>query len=58
MIDCGFPVNFSHWHTEPALIGGLLFVSWCYTIMIGPYRTNICPIYPSRENMLIGFSYQ
>ena len=40
------PVNFSHWHTEPALIGGLLFVSWCYTIMIGPYRTNICPNLP------------
>ncbi|MEC8419876.1 MAG: cytochrome c oxidase assembly protein [Verrucomicrobiota bacterium] len=40
------PVNFSHWHTEPALIGGLLLVSWCYTIIIGPYRTNICPGLP------------
>ena len=40
------PVNFSHWHTEPALVGGLLFVSWCYAIIIGPYRTNICPGLP------------
>lgn len=34
------PVTLSHWHTEPALIGGLLFVSWCYAIIVGPYRRN------------------
>jgi putative membrane protein len=40
------PVNFSHWHTEPALIGGLLLLSWGYTILIGPYRTLLCPSLP------------
>lgn len=37
------PVNFSHWHTEPTLIGGLLFVAWVYAILVGPYRSKICP---------------
>ena len=36
------PVTFSHWHTEPALIGGLLFICWCYAIIIGPYRESLC----------------
>ena len=42
MIDS--PVNFSHWHTEPALVGGLLFVAWVYAILVGPFRKDICPI--------------
>ncbi len=41
MIDS--PVNFSHWHTEPALVGGLLFVAWVYAILVGPFRKDICP---------------
>lgn len=37
------PVTLSHWHTEPALIGGLLFICWCYAIIVGPYRKNFSP---------------
>ena len=37
------PVTLSHWHTEPTLIGGILFVAWLYAIIIGPCRTSICP---------------
>jgi len=44
MIDS--PVNFSHWHTEPALVGGLLFVAWVYAILVGPFRKDICPDLP------------
>ena len=35
------PVTLSHWHTEPALIAGLLIVSWIYTLLVGPYRNSI-----------------
>ena len=40
------PINFSHWHTEPALIGGVLFVGWVYAILVGPFRNKICPGLP------------
>ena len=41
MIDS--PINFSHWHTEPALIGGLLFCCWIYALLVGTFRQNLCP---------------
>ena len=44
MIDS--PVNFSHWHTEPALVGSLLFFAWVYAILVGPFRKDICPDLP------------
>ena len=47
------PVTFSHWHTEPALIGGITFVSWCYSIIVGPYRSNFSANLPySRKHTL------
>ena len=47
------PVTFSHWHTEPALVGGILFVSWCYAIIVGPYRRNFSANLPySRSHTL------
>jgi putative membrane protein len=35
------PITLSHWHTEPALVAGLLFVCWCYSVIVGPYRKNL-----------------
>ena len=45
------PVTFLHWHVEPALIGGLLFASWCYVLLVGPFRERITPgmPFPQRE---------
>ena len=34
-------VNWSHWHTEPLLVGGVLFTCWLYSILIGPLRDRI-----------------
>lgn len=31
-------VNWSHWHTEPLLIGGILVTGWIYSLLIGPLR--------------------
>ena len=50
------PVNFSHWHTEPALIGGLLFVAWVYAILVGPFRKRICPELPYSSRHTFWFS--
>ena len=39
-------VNWSHWHTEPLLVGGILFVCWLYSILVGPLRDRIKRIAP------------
>ena len=50
------PVTLSHWHTEPALIGGLLFICWCYAIIVGPYRKNFSPNLPYSHRHTLWFS--
>jgi putative membrane protein len=44
-------ISIWHWHTEPALIGGILFVVWAYLILLGPLRHKIAPQepFPKRE---------
>lgn len=44
-------VEWVHWHTEPALLAGILLVAWCYLLLIGPFRDKIDPRapYPRRE---------
>lgn len=34
-------VTWWHWHTEPLLIGSLLFAGWCYAILVGPLRQSL-----------------
>ena len=34
------PITLSHWHTEPALIGGILFVCWAYFVLVGPLHSD------------------
>jgi len=45
------PVNLKHWHVEPALIGGLLFFSWSYCLIVGPFREKMAPgmVFPKKE---------
>lgn len=31
-------IEWTHWHTEPLLVGGILAVAWAYSLIIGPYR--------------------
>ena len=50
------PITLLHWHTEPALIGGILFVGWVYSLFIGPYRANICPELPNLVSYSTWFS--
>jgi len=44
-------IEWYHWHTEPALLGGILFTVWIYFILIGPLRSSIdrYATWPGRE---------
>lgn len=49
-------ISFWHWHTEPALIIGLLAAAWLYGMGIGPGRPFLAPgvAFPRKE--LVAFS--
>ena len=37
-------IDWTHWHNEPVLIGGLIFLGWLYAIMTGPLRGKLSAI--------------
>ncbi|GAB1489200.1 cytochrome c oxidase assembly factor CtaG [Opitutaceae bacterium] len=39
-------IDWRHWHNEPYLVGGLIFLGWVYGILCGPLRTLIAPGQP------------
>jgi putative membrane protein len=47
-------IDWSHWHNEPFLTGGLIFLGWLYAILAGPLRKNLAPgaPYPRRPACL------
>lgn len=34
-------IDWTHWHNEPVLIGGLIFLGWLYAILTGPLRPTL-----------------
>lgn len=44
-------ISIWHWHNEPALLGGILFVTWAYLSLLGPLRSWLAPeaAFPKRE---------
>jgi len=36
-------IDWTHWHNEPFLIGGLIFLGWLYAILAGPWRSRLAP---------------
>ena len=34
-------IDWTHWHNEPILTGGLIFIGWLYAILIGPWRARL-----------------
>ena len=34
-------IDWTHWHNEPVLIGGLIFLGWLYAILAGPMRARL-----------------
>ena len=46
-------IRWTHWHTEPLLIGGILAVAWIYSLAVGPYRNKQCE-FPRNEAIYFG----
>ena len=44
-------IDWRHWHNEPYLVGGLIFLGWLYAILTGPLRARLEPNvpYPTRH---------
>jgi putative membrane protein len=45
-------IDWTHWHNEPILTGGLIFLGWLYAILTGPWRHRLAPPgtpYPRRS---------
>jgi putative membrane protein len=36
-------IDWTHWHNEPHLVGGLILLGWLYALLTGPLRTGIAP---------------
>ncbi|MBA4138693.1 MAG: cytochrome c oxidase assembly protein [Opitutus sp.] len=36
-------IDWTHWHNEPFLIGGLIALGWLYAVLTGPLRHRIAP---------------
>jgi putative membrane protein len=41
-------IDWTHWHNEPHLIGGLILLGWLYAVCTGPLRERLAPgeVYP------------
>ncbi len=50
-------ISIWHWHTEPALIGGILAVVWIYGMLVGPLRPWVDPLaaFPRKEVVYFAF---
>jgi putative membrane protein len=36
-------IDWRHWHNEPHLIGGLVFLGWLWAVLAGPWRHRFAP---------------
>ncbi len=36
-------IDWTHWHNEPYLVGGLIILGWLYALICGPLRSRVAP---------------
>jgi putative membrane protein len=48
-------IDWRHWHNEPYLVGGLIFLGWLYAILTGPLRSRLEPGAPYPARRAVGF---
>ena len=36
-------IDWRHWHNEPYLVGGLVFLGWLWAVLAGPWRARLAP---------------
>jgi putative membrane protein len=44
-------IDWRHWHNEPYLVGGLVFLGWLWAVLAGPWRSRLAPeaTFPRRQ---------
>lgn len=48
-------IDWTHWHNEPFLVGGLIGLGWLYAILTGPLRSLLAPGTPYPSGHAIRF---
>lgn len=48
-------IDWRHWHNEPWLIGGLVFLGWLWAVLAGPWRSRIAPSEPFPRGHAVRF---
>ncbi len=48
-------IDWRHWHNEPYLVGGLIFLGWLYAILTGPLRDRLAPGQPFPRRRAFAF---
>lgn len=48
-------IEWTHWHNEPVLIGGLIFLGWLFAVLAGPLRARLAPDAPYPRGHAIRF---
>ena len=48
-------IDWRHWHNEPYLIGGLVFLGWLWAVLAGPWRARLAPGEPFPRGHAIRF---
>ncbi len=48
-------IDWRHWHNEPYLVGGLIFLGWLYALLCGPFRERLAPGEPFPRRHAIRF---
>ena len=51
----GGVIEWTHWHNEPILIGGLIFLGWLYAILAGPMRSRLAGDQPFPRRQALKF---
>lgn len=36
-------IDWTHWHNEPYLVGGLVVLGWLWAVLAGPWRSRLAP---------------
>jgi putative membrane protein len=42
-------IDWTHWHNEPFLVGGLIFLGWLYAVLSGPLRGKLSAVSDQRS---------
>ena len=48
-------IDWTHWHNEPHLVGGLILLGWLYALLTGPLRDRIAPGQPYPRGQAVKF---